>query len=66
MRLTRLLATALTVLGVGLVSGAVAQVAALDGSLERAAAEAKQTQRSHPACGHRDPAYRPKLPSEET
>jgi|1185.fasta_scaffold444266_1 hypothetical protein len=37
MRLTRLLAIALASIGVGLVSGAVTQVAALDGKLEQAA-----------------------------
>jgi hypothetical protein len=36
--MSRVLAIALTTLGVGLISGAVTQVAALDGSLERAAA----------------------------
>lgn len=39
MRLSRLVATALAVVGLGLVSGAVTQVAALDGNLKRAAAE---------------------------
>jgi hypothetical protein len=39
MRLSRLIATALAVVGLGLVSGAVTQVAALDGTLKRAAAE---------------------------
>ena len=39
MRLSRLVATALAVVGLGLVSGAVTQVAALDGTLKRAAAE---------------------------
>jgi hypothetical protein len=39
MRLSRLIATALAVIGLGLVSGAVTQVAALDGNLKRAAAE---------------------------
>jgi hypothetical protein len=39
MRLSRLIATALAVVGLGLVSGAVTQVAALDGNLKRAAAE---------------------------
>jgi hypothetical protein len=38
MRLSRLVATALAVVGLGLVSGAVTQVAALDGNLKRAAA----------------------------
>jgi hypothetical protein len=37
MRLSRLVATALAVVGLGLVSGAVTQVAALDGDLQRAA-----------------------------
>jgi hypothetical protein len=39
MRLSRLVATALAVVGLGLVSGAVTQVAALDGDLKRAAAK---------------------------
>jgi hypothetical protein len=37
MRASRLLATASVVVGVGLLSGSAAQVAALDGDLERAA-----------------------------
>ena len=37
MRLSRQIATALAVVGLGLVSGAVTQVAALDGNLKRAA-----------------------------
>jgi hypothetical protein len=37
MRLSRLIATAAALVGVGLVSGAVTQVAALDGNLQRAA-----------------------------
>jgi hypothetical protein len=36
MRLSRLIATAAALVGVGLVSGAVTQVAALDGNLQRA------------------------------
>jgi hypothetical protein len=39
MRLSRLVATALAAVGFGLVSGAVTQVAALDGNLKRAATE---------------------------
>jgi hypothetical protein len=38
MRLSGLIATAASAVGVGLVSGAVTQVAALDGDLQRAAA----------------------------
>jgi hypothetical protein len=68
MRLTRLFATALVVIGVGLVSGAVTQVAALDGKLKRAAESDspprylkvdERTPPPHPRCGHRDPRYVP-------
>lgn len=68
MRLSRLLATALVVLGVGLLSGAVTQVAALDGKLKRAAESDspppylkvdERTPSPKPRCGHRDPRYVP-------
>lgn len=47
MRASRLLATLLTILGAGLVSGSLAQVAALDGDLERAARERDRIERVH-------------------
>ncbi len=61
MRLYRLLAVFLAAIGIGLVSGAVTQVAALDGSLKRAAAETSPPPRvtpqrvpvSQPPCRHR-------------
>jgi hypothetical protein len=68
MRLSRLFATALVVLGVGLLSGAVTQVAALDGKLQRAAESDspppylkvdERTRPPEPRCGHRDPHYVP-------
>jgi hypothetical protein len=76
MRLSRLIATASVVLGVGLISGAVTQVAALDGSLERAAGESRtpppylrvddHSRPDIPRCGHPDRHFVPNRPVAES